>query len=107
MLPHDNPHRPPNPKQVWFLSVDDPDSAQAIQKDRADPTPSALIENGTAIPSRISPNRSRYAPSAPPGLAAPSTELDGLNKLVAGKEQTLAAVRSPRKDDGENGLSEK
>jgi hypothetical protein len=43
------------------------------------------------------------------GLQALSTQLDGLNKLVAGREQALASVRSPRKEgyDGENGLSEK
>jgi len=43
------------------------------------------------------------------GLQALSTQLDGLNKLVAGREQALASARSPRKEgyDGENGLSEK
>lgn len=43
------------------------------------------------------------------GLQALSTQLDGLNKLVAGKEQALASFRSPRKAsyDGDTGLSAK
>lgn len=43
------------------------------------------------------------------GLTTLSTQLDGLNMLVAGKEQALAAARTPRKDgyDGENGLATK
>jgi hypothetical protein len=42
-------------------------------------------------------------------LAALSTQLDGLNQLVAGKEQALAAIRNPRREgyDGEDGLSAK
>lgn len=43
------------------------------------------------------------------GLAAAATQLDGLNQLVAGKEQALAAARAPRKAayDDDNGLKEK
>ena len=43
------------------------------------------------------------------GLAAQSLQLDGLNQLVAGREQALAAARAPRKNayDGEGGLKEK
>lgn len=43
------------------------------------------------------------------GLAAIATQLDGLNQLVAGKEQALASVRAPRKEayDGGGGLKEK
>jgi hypothetical protein len=43
------------------------------------------------------------------GLTAMSTQLDGINQLTAGKEQTLTAARAPRKTnyDGANGLKEK
>jgi hypothetical protein len=43
------------------------------------------------------------------GLSALATQLDGLNQLVAGKEQAFAAARAPRTAayDGENGLKEK
>ena len=43
------------------------------------------------------------------GMMAVATQLDGLNQLVAGKEQALTAFRTPRKAayDGEGGLKEK
>jgi len=43
------------------------------------------------------------------GLAAVALQLDGLNQLTAGKEQTLTATRVPRKTayDGTGGLKEK
>lgn len=43
------------------------------------------------------------------GMSSVSLQLDGLNQLVAGREQALAAARAPRKAayDGEGGLKEK
>ena len=99
-------YRTPKPK----LPADAPPALTRQKGDQSYGDIKALIDKLVAALKKVSD----YDTGAPAdistaGIAALSTQLDGLNQLIAGKEQTLAAARATRKVgyDGANGLKEK